>query len=328
MTTSTSQNNYTKNNNHNHNDHTSNNKQNHRISIRQKTSYNNTPSSWKEKLKQQCLQRARDKRKHTLQIKRQYPQYNTTTNTITNIRNPYNNNHNEIMRNVINEQLQQNDIKVINNNNNSSNTTTTTNNINNNNINNNNISYITEEELYQLMIEIENELQLEQENILQEEIINVKEIQEEQDLCYIQEQIEMYQSSSSGNDKLPSVREMDDIDNDGNNDNNNNVPCPLCHHGNLIQDDYHNVIYCQYYQQRQSQSQQHQQQRQCKVCIHRINTKGLSLVTLKDKLCEVYQEHFDSGCIGMIEFDMIETGDNDTSLVVGCLRCGARAIVV
>ncbi len=159
------------------------------------------------------------------------------------------------------------------------------------------------------------------------------EILQEKDSKYIQEQIQLFENEINNNNY------------GHNNDNHhhhhhqynyhqemknnemmitNHVPCPLCHHGNLIKDSIHGMIYCQFY----SNLTNSMSTSSCKLCLNPImntNIRGLSLDMLKHKLCQVYQEHSSTSCLGVLCFDVL---DDRGQLVVGCINCGARDVVV
>eukprot|EP00551_Chaetoceros_affinis_P012233 CAMPEP_0203668286 /NCGR_PEP_ID=MMETSP0090-20130426/4955_1 /ASSEMBLY_ACC=CAM_ASM_001088 /TAXON_ID=426623 /ORGANISM="Chaetoceros affinis, Strain CCMP159" /LENGTH=320 /DNA_ID=CAMNT_0050532685 /DNA_START=36 /DNA_END=999 /DNA_ORIENTATION=- len=90
-------------------------------------------------------------------------------------------------------------------------------------------NWISEEELYELMQEVEEELRLEQEAQLQEEI-DAMEAQEERDSNFIQEQIDIFESTATTFDRNDNCSNKMSICNE-----ESPVPCPLCQIGNLIE---------------------------------------------------------------------------------------------
>lgn len=177
---------------------------------------------------------------------------------------------------------------------------------------------------------------------LQEEL-QAMEIQEEKVSNYIQEQIDDYHSSTSistlNNNGYCNNHTTLDNHNSNNDDDDDEmsefqksiVPCPLCHRGTLIKDatGTYEMIYCQrnrnttfQYNNNDHNHHNYEQQR-CKLCLNGIHGSNISLIELRGRLSQVYQEHSLTGCVGMLEFDVVEH-----SLVVGCHGCRARVTVV
>jgi hypothetical protein len=189
---------------------------------------------------------------------------------------------------------------------------------------------------------------------LQEEI-NTMETLQEHNSIYIQEQIQMYENEMNHDNYQHQNQYQNQYQNllannhdqEMKNDNEMmtiHVPCPLCHHGNLMKDSLHGIIHCQYYSTATNHHHHHQvpsssssssssTRNSCKLCLNptiNTNINGLSLEMLKHKLCQVYQEHSATSCLGVLCFDVLDVngGLGGGQLVVGCSDCGARAVVV
>jgi len=168
-------------------------------------------------------------------------------------------------------------------------------------------NFISEEELYELMQEVEEELCREQEARIQHEI-NTVEAEEERKMGFVEEQIDAFQSEADV---------MMDFENVV-------VPCPLCQAGSLIQDTNNGNIYCQHYCQDASMSSINTT-RKCKLLLNGVT----SLEYLRGKLFQAYEEHSLS-CSGVLQFDLCRKSFNvnDSNLVAYCNNCKAEATIV
>jgi len=316
----------------------------HRQSIRQmtaKTSNNRISPQWKDALKQKCLERAREKRDQRIALNRKYsPTQSMVCSEFEshgNGRGIENDSNDECTRSMIQNQLEATGVTVI---------SSSQNDDDMDDVNfctpvrgtfiDDSIemyrpnlfpdigihdgTYITEEELFSLMNEIEEEIQREEEQYLAEQMESLQHEETMNELLFV-EQIESFENLH--------------IDND------DSIPCPICHAGLLALDERKTpccgpsmrmtttssnsssktgIIYCQ------RRNQNHSLSSTCTLSRGAYFGDEMTLERLKETLINAYEQHSNC-CRGELKFDFLESHDQ-SGLVVTCPQCTMRNILI
>ena len=293
---------------------------NNRRSIKQRSPASDRFSpEWKDEFKKKCLERARQQRSKNI-AKRRESSFSSPSTPMTNTAS------------LIQEQLKVSGTTVVSNNfgyttpvkysyptaqnwNKAQSMTDDT----------DAVDYITEEELFALMQEVEEDLKRDEgENSHISNCIIYSELRhsllshvsflfkKEQ---YYAEQMELIHQEELANQNLVQ-EQIASFEETTNQSIQQCISCPLCHRESLVLDN-NGKVYCQPSNQIGNSS--------CKLA-NRIELEGVSdLDCLRNKLGMAFQEH-STFCQGMLQFDIVDI-DGTFGMYTGCATCRKRGLI-
>ncbi|GFH46167.1 hypothetical protein CTEN210_02641 [Chaetoceros tenuissimus] len=265
---------------------------NNRRNIKQRSPANDRFSpEWKDEFKKKCLERARQQRSKNI-AKRRESSFSSPSTPMTNTAS------------LIQEQLKVSGTTVVSNNfgyttpvkysyptaqnwNKAQSMTDDT----------DAVDYITEEELFTLMQEVEEDLKRDEEQYYAEqmELIHQEELANQH---LVEDQIASFEETTN-----QSIQQC--------------ISCPLCHRESLFMDN-NGKVYCQ-------QTSNQVGNASCKLA-NRIELEEVSdLDGLRNKLGMAFQEH-STFCQGILQFDIVDI-DGTFGMYTGCATCRKRGLI-